>query len=134
MNSHESLGLKEVSNKQKQYNSSYHHKLHSSSTTFKVRARSLRKKEASKKQIEMQKALATATTPGVAAVKDESKALDATPGFAIPGAPTANAQSSISTGSSVTAVAKKKVYSLKIEDNIESKEAELRLVHFRGAR
>ena len=74
----------------------------------------------------MQKALATATTPGVAAVKDESKALDATPGFAIPGAPTANAQSSISTGSSVTAVAKKKVYSLKIEDNIESNEAELR--------
>ena len=95
-------------------------------TIFKVRARSLRKKEASKKQIEMQKALATATTPGVAAVKDESKAPDATSGFAIPGAPIVNAQSSISTGSSVTAVAKKKVYSLKIEDNIESNEAELR--------
>ena len=94
-----------------------------------MRARSLRKKEAFKKQTETQKALATATTAAPAAAvncEDESKAPDAFSGFAIPGAPSVNAQSSTSIGASSTAVAKKKVYSLKIEDNIESNEAELR--------
>jgi len=97
MNSHESLGLKEV------------------------RARSLRKKEASKKQSETLKTLATATiaAPAVKCV-DESKVSDPGSGLATPGAPIVNVQSPISTG----AVAKKKIYSVKMEDNIESNEAE----------
>ena len=94
-------------------------------THFKVRARSLRKKEASKKQTETLKTLATATTatPAVKCV-DEGQVSDPGTGFAIPGAPIVNAQSSIST--TTGAVAKKKVYSVKIEENIESNEAESR--------
>ena len=53
---------------------------------------------------------------------DESKVSDPGSGLATPGAPIVNAQSPISTG----AVAKKKVYSVKMEDNIESNEAESR--------
>ena len=98
--------------------------MHSSSTILKVRARNLRKKEASKKQIETQKALAIATTTAPAAVKceDENQVADVTTGFATPGAPVVNAQNSISSGASTNTVVKKKVYSVKIEDNIGSSE------------
>ena len=136
MNSHESLGLKEVSEKSlleqnfsNWFNHHYtefllynFHKCHSSSTILKVRARNLRKKEASKKQIETQKALATAIAPAAVKCEDENQVADVTTGFATPGAPIINAQNSISPGVSSNAVVKKKVYSVKIEDNIGSSE------------
>ena len=96
--------------------------MHSSSTILKVRARNLRKKEASKKQIETQKALATAIAPAAVQCEDENQVADVTTGFATPGAPIVNAHKSISTGASTNAVVKKKVYSVKIEDSIVSSE------------
>ena len=101
--------------------------MHSFSNILKVRARNLRKKEASKKQIETQKALATASTtaPAATALKceDGNQIADVTTGFTAPGDPiSTNAQTSISSGANTNAVVKKKVYSVKIEDNIGSSE------------
>ena len=91
-----------------------------------MRARNLRKKEAFKKQTETQKAFAAmATTP--ATVKCESEIETSDP----PPAPSTNpddssksdTQKSIRTNNPA-AVAKKKVYSVKVENDTENTEAE----------
>ena len=80
-----------------------------------MRARNLRKKEAFKKQTETQKALGTATAAPMKC-EDEKQVADvpsATPGV-----------SPVNVGS--TAVPKKKVYSVKIEESAENTEMEPR--------
>ena len=85
-----------------------------------MRARTLRKKEAFKKQTETQKALGTATAAPMKC-EDEKQVADvvsvsvpsATPGV-----------SPVNVGS--TAVPKKKVYSVKIEESAENTEIEPR--------
>ena len=87
-----------------------------------MRARTLRKKEAFKKQTETQKALGTATAAPMKCedekqvadvVSDRGDVPSATPGV-----------SPVNVGS--TAVPKKKVYSVKIEESAENTEMEPR--------
>ena len=85
-----------------------------------MRARTLRKKEAFKKQTETQKALGTATAAPMKC-EDEKQVADGAPGdvpSATPGV------SPVNVGS--TAVPKKKVYSVKIEESAENTEMEPR--------
>ena len=81
-----------------------------------MRARTLRKKEAFKKQTETQKALGTATAAPMKC-EDEKQVADVVSG-APPGV------SPVNVGS--TAVPKKKVYSVKIEESAENTEMEPR--------
>ena len=91
-----------------------------------MRARTLRKKEAFKKQTETQKALGTATAAPMKC-EDEKQVADV-----VSGAPRAPGDvpsatpgvSPVNVGS--TAVPKKKVYSVKIEESAENTEMEPR--------
>ena len=84
-----------------------------------MRARTLRKKEAFKKQTETQKALGTATAAPMKC-EDEKQVADV-----VSGAPSATpGVSPVNVGS--TAVPKKKVYSVKIEESAENTEIEPR--------
>ena len=76
----------------------------------------MRKKEAFKKQTETQKALGTATAAPMKC-EDEKQVADVVSG-ATPGVPPVNVGS--------TAVPKKKVYSVKIEESAENTEMEPR--------
>ena len=82
-----------------------------------MRARTLRKKEAFKKQTETQKALGTATAAPMKC-EDEKQVADVVSVSATPGV------SPVNVGS--TAVPKKKVYSVKIEESAENTEMEPR--------
>ena len=85
-----------------------------------MRARTLRKKEAFKKQTETQKALGTATAAPMKC-EDEKQVADVVSG-AVPSA--TPGVSPVNVGS--TAVPKKKVYSVKIEESAENTEMEPR--------
>ena len=92
----------------------------------KVRARNLRKKEAFKKQTETQKALA-AMAPTPATVKCESEIK--TPDLPAPSTCPDDGSSNIDTQKSIrtnnpAAVVKKKVYSVKVENDTENTEVE----------
>ena len=87
-----------------------------------MRARTLRKKEAFKKQTETQKALGTATAAPMKC-EDEKQVADVVSGA--PPVPSATpGVSPVNVGS--TAVPKKKVYSVKIEESAENTEIEPR--------
>ena len=89
-----------------------------------MRARTLRKKEVFKKQTETQKALGTATAAPMKC-EDEKQVADVVSGAPRGDVPSATpGVSPVNVGS--TAVPKKKVYSVKIEESAENTEMEPR--------